>query len=337
MNHLKTRLIAISVSFTVSLALLALKFYAFWLTDSSAILSDALESIINVVASGFALGCILFSARPPDQCHPYGHSKIEYFSAGFEGSLIILAAMGILYRAGPQILYPRTLPNLQDGLLIVLGASLINLILGIGLVKVGKRTHSLVLVADGKHLLTDVFTSVGVIGGLGLVLWTGWHWLDGAVACLVALNILVTGGKLVRQSFAGLMDASDPYLLEEIASILREHRKSIWIDIHRLRARRSGNRIHIDFHLILPRDLDLEEGHKEVKDLERIFAAHLGGLAEDVLIHVDPCTDHECPICGYDPCKHRQEDIQQQRRWQREELVGEAPGDQRKINLKEGE
>jgi cation diffusion facilitator family transporter len=323
-GQFRLRLIAISASFLVGAALMALKFYVYWLTSSAAILSDALESIINVVASAFALGSIILAAKSPDPTHPYGHGKIEFFSAGFEGSLIILAAAGIFWQAWPQLLHPHGLPHLEVGLLIILGVSLVNFLLGFGLILAGKRTRSITLIADGKHVLTDVYTSVGVLLGLVLLFFTGWFWVDGAVACLVGLNILVIGVQLVRQAFAGLMDTSDPQLLEEISTILKEHRKSIWIDIHRLRARRSGSRILLDFHLILPRDLTLSEGHREVKELEEIFKAHYGELA-DIMIHLDPCLEPECPVCGYDPCVHRLEETRQQRLWRREVLTDEAP------------
>jgi cation diffusion facilitator family transporter len=323
--NLHLRLLAISTSVLVGLGLMALKFYAYWLTGSAAILSDALESIINVVASGFALGSVIFAARLPDVSHPYGHGKIEYFSAGFEGALIILAAVGIFLQAWPQLLHPHPLPHLGGGLLILLGVSLVNLLLGGALVHTGRRTRSLTLIADGKHLLTDVYTSVGVMAGLGLVYLMGWYWLDGAVACLVGLNILFTGACLLRQSIAGLMDTSDPELLEEIAAILKEHRKDLWIDVHRLRARRAGDRVLLDFHLILPRNLPLEEGNREVQELESIFKARFGELT-DVLIHLDPCAEPECPICGHAPCVHRREETRQQRLWDREALIADAPG-----------
>jgi cation diffusion facilitator family transporter len=322
-DNFRWRLIAVVSSLTVGAGLMALKFYAAYLTGSQAIFSDALESIINVVASTFALVSILWAARHPDETHPYGHGKVEYFAAGFEGALIILAAAGIVYKAWPQLLHPAPLPRLEFGLLLVLIAALLNLALGLGLIKAGRRTRSLTLVADGQHVLTDVYTSVGVLAGLALVWYSGWYWLDGAVACLVAANILFIGGKLVRQSFQGLMDTSEPELLEEIAQVLAQHRKDTWIDIHRLRARRAGSRVLLDFHLILPRDFTLEEVHREVKDLERIFNAHFGGQA-DILIHTDPCEDPECPICGYDPCKLRQEGAVRQRLWQSQVITAEA-------------
>jgi len=323
----RARLLAILASLLVGAALMAGKFFVYWLTGSAAILSDALESIINVAASAFALTSIILAAKRPDICHPYGHGKVEYFSAGFEGALIILAALAIFYQGWSRLWAPGELPNLDLGLLLLLALSLVNLILGLVLVRVGKRTHSWALIADGKHVLTDVYTSVGVLGGLTLALFTGWYWLDGAVALLVGLNILYIGTKLLKDSSAALMDASDPDLLDEIAGILRDHRKDLWIDVHRLRARRAGNRIFIDFHLILPRDLSLEAGHREVKELERIFNAHFHSLA-DVLIHLDPCERLECPICGFDPCVHRQEKTREQKLWRGETVIGEALDDQ---------
>lgn len=317
----RSRLIAISLSLLVGTGLMALKFYVYSLTQSSAILSDALESIINVVASAFALGSIVFAAKPPDPSHPYGHGKIEYFSAGFEGALIVLAAIGIVQAAWPQILYPHELPNLQSGLLLLLGASAINLILGVGLIRAGKRTRSLVLIADGRHVLTDVYTSAGVLLGLFLVHQTGWYWLDGAIAVLVGVNILVIGFKLIREAFQGLMDASDPKLLEEISLLISAHRKDTWIDIHNLRAMRSGNRVYVDFHLILPRNLTLEKAHDEVSEIQDLLRTQLPGMA-DALIHAEPCVDPECPICGYHPCMLRREQARQQSLWHRDTLTG---------------
>ena len=326
----RLRLIAISLSLFVGAALMLSKFYVYWLTSSSAVLSDALESIINVVASGFALGSVILSAKPPDPSHPYGHGKIEYFSAGFEGALIIFAAFGIFWTAWPQLLQPHELPHLGLGLLVLLGASVVNLALALGLVRIGRRTHSLILVADGKHLLTDVYTSAGVLLGLVMVHQSGWYWLDGGVACLVAINILVVGTKLVMKSFSGLMHASDPALLDELSELIARHRKPTWIEVHRLRAWRAGNRIHADFHLILPRDMTLEAAHNEASLLQDILNTHLGGTIESV-IHVEPCIDQECPICGYDPCRLRQEPVRQQNLWHRDLLTSQLEDEERDL------
>ncbi len=304
----------------VGFGVMGLKFYGYWVTNSSAILSDALESIINVVAAVFAFGSLLVSAKPPDETHPYGHGKIEFFSAGFEGALIIFAAAGVFVEGVWQILNPRPLPRLENGLLLLLGASVANLALGIALVRAGRKTKSVVVQADGKHVLADVYTSAGVMIGLLLVYFTGYIRFDGIIACFVGLNIVVTGLRIVRGAFGGLMDASDPELLQEICAVLEAHRKDVWIDVHRLRAWRSGKRVHIDFHLILPRGIPLADGHREVKELEAIFAHHFAAMAE-VLVHLDPCADPECPLCRKDPCELRREDRAREHPWHRERLT----------------
>jgi cation diffusion facilitator family transporter len=319
-TNLKHRIIAISASLAIGAGLMAVKFIAFYLTGSAAILSDALESIINVVAAAFALWSIIFAARSPDPTHPYGHGKMEYFSAGFEGALIILAALGIFYEAWPRLFHPQAIPRLSSGILLVLAAAVVNLVLGLSLVMVGKRTRSIVLVADGKHVLTDVFTTIGVVLGLIGVMFTGWNWLDGAVAYLVGFNILFTGARLVHQSSAALLDTSDPELLKDICEVIAKNRRDIWIDVHQLRARRSGDHVFMDFHLILPRDLSLEAGHEEVKKLEKILSDHFDGQA-DILIHADPCADPECPICGHEPCDERRAGHKLQRLWTSDNLT----------------
>jgi len=310
----KSNFAVIAFSLFVGVLLMGVKFYAYKITGSSAILSDALESIINVVAGAFAMFSIVVAAKPPDESHPYGHGKIEYFSAGFEGALIILAAIGIFKTGISYLLYPHPLEYLQQGMLLLIGASAVNLLLGILLLRVGKRNQSMVLTADGKHILTDVYTSLGVLTGLFLVNYTGWFWLDGVIAIIVGINILITGANLVRQSCAGLMNKSEPDLLQEIVDLLIANRKDIHIDVHQLRAWRSGNFIHIDFHLILPRDFALECAHRENKALEKTIQEYFGGRAS-VMIHLDPCLDQECPVCGQSLCTLRHSHQNELVRW----------------------
>lgn len=319
-NIQRTRLVAISLSFIIGAALMGVKFYAYRLTHSSAILSDALESIINVVASAFAMGSIILAARPPDTSHPYGHGKIEFFSAGFEGALIILAAFGIFNTGISHILSPHDLPHLQGGMLILLGASVTNFFLGTGLVRIGRKTDSITLVADGKHVLTDVYTSAGVFLGLLVVYLTGWNRLDGIIACLVGIHILVTGTGLVRQSFQGLMDAAKPELLNRVSNLIIENRRDYWIDVHQLRAWRSGDHIHIDLHLVLPKDFSLNDAHAEAKSLEKMIVDHFGGKAS-ALIHMDPCVDPDCQICWNHQCQLRQETTKEKAAWSLEILT----------------
>ncbi|MFH1983483.1 MAG: cation diffusion facilitator family transporter [Pseudomonadota bacterium] len=316
----RSRISAAVCSLVVGFVLLALKFGAWRLTLSAAVLSDALESIVNVVAAAFALVSIILAAKPPDTDHPYGHGKIEYFSAGFEGALIVLAAIGIFKVGLHQIATPHPLPSLDTGMLILIGASVGNLLLGIALIRVGRRTDSLTLVADGKHVLTDVYTSVGVILGLLLVRFTGWLWMDGAVACVMGLNILVTGFMLIRQSFSGLMDAADPAILKRIATVLTAARRPAWIDIHQLRAWRSGRIVHLDLHLSLPRDVTLEAAHDEAKALEAALIGSFDGYAS-VVVHMDPCEDDDCGVCPRDPCEERTAANGEQPQWTSETLT----------------
>ncbi|MBR9982120.1 MAG: cation transporter [Desulfatitalea sp.] len=319
-SSFRLRMGAILLSVGVSVLLLALKFHTYRLTGSAAVLSDALESIINVVASGFATISIWMAAKPPDLDHPYGHGKIEYFSAGFEGALIIGASVGIFYTGVTHLINPQPLPNLGPGLAILGFATAINLLLGLFLIRVGRRTESLTLLADGKHILTDVYTSGGVLAGLAMVHWTGWLWLDGAIACLVGVNILITGGRLVRLSFSRLMHKSDPVLLDQIARALEHHRLPDWVDVHQLRAWRAGLMVHIDLHLVLPGDLTLSSAHKEAKRLERLLIDHYRGHAE-VLVHMDPCASKECPICDRPSCDHRSQNQHTTPFWNRERLI----------------
>jgi cation diffusion facilitator family transporter len=322
-KHFKRRMTAISLSLFIAVLLLAAKFYTYHLTRSSAVLSDALESIINVVAAGFAVVSIWMAAQPPDSEHPYGHGKIEFFSAGFEGALIILAAVGIFETGIKHLLMPAPLSNLQEGLAILVAASVVNLLLGVALVKIGKKVKSLTLIADGKHVLTDVYTSAGVVVGLFLVQISGWLWMDGAVACLVGVNILITGIRLVSHSFSALMDTSDPRLLDDIARLLESHRQDVWIDIHQLRAWRSGNFVHIDLHLVLPSDYSLEDAHCQAKEVERLLIEHFEGNA-GVLVHMDPCESMECPVCLQYRCDRRQMDrAPAKTTWNRDHLTVE--------------
>jgi len=310
-----------TLALVVGALLMAVKFLAYFVTGSAAILSDALESIINVVASGFVLYSIYLSHQPPDKSHPYGHGKIDYFAVGFEGALIILAAGAILYKAIPAFFQVRVITQLDFGIVLVVGTSAVNLLLGLFLIRTGRKTRSAPVEADGKHLITDVYTSVGVVIGLVLVRLTGWSLWDPITACAVAVNIVVTGWHLVKQSFGRLMDEADPELLGKIVGILNEHRRPDWIDIHQLRTRHYGNKVHVDFHLVVPRSLGLLEAHLEAKEIEEKILGSLVEVAE-VIVHVDPCEDPLCPWCLQDSCGDRSKDfIGEDKPWQVEKVV----------------
>ncbi|MBM3222688.1 MAG: cation transporter [Candidatus Tectomicrobia bacterium] len=302
------------LSLAMSIVLLSLKFVAYHLTGSAAVLSDALESIVNVIASGFALFSVTLSARPPDESHPYGHGRIEFFSAGFEGALIIAAALAICAAAIPRVFAPEPITRLSLGMLLVCAAGAANALLGFYLQYVGHRTHSLALVADGKHLLSDAYTSAGVLLGILGVMLTGWHVLDALTALAVAFHILVMGWHLVRESIARLMDEAEPALLQRIVQTMQTARQDAWIDIHNLRAWRSGPRYHVDFHLTLPRYWALEHSHAVAQQIEHLIE-ETQPTHGDVIIHLDPCMPSDCPCCALSPCPVRAAAQQEHRPW----------------------
>jgi cation diffusion facilitator family transporter len=248
----RVRLRAGLISLVVAIVLLGAKWWAYVLTGSMAVFSDALESIVNVVAAAFAIGGLVFAHEPADRNHPYGHGKIEFFSAAFEGGLIAFAAALILWESVGALFAGSELKQLDAGLWITAAAGAGNAVLGVFLVRTGRRHHSMTLVADGQHVLSDFWTSVGIIAGLGLVWLTGLAWLDPVVAIVVALLLLWTGGRLVRTAAAGLLDEEDPELLDKLVAVLQPHIGRGMIRLHHLRAIRAGRFHHVSAHLVVP-------------------------------------------------------------------------------------
>lgn len=295
---------AARLAFITSLTLLLVKFGAYFLTDSKAVLSDAIESIINVVTAAFLMFSISVSSKPVDENHPYGHGKIESFSAGLEGGLIIIAAVVIFVEAVPAFFTPQPPRNLGAGLFILAGAGAVNLAVGAYLMHAGRKYKSEALGADGRHLLTDFYTSAGVIIGLLLYHLAGFPWIDPLVACLVALNILIPGIKLTANSFKNLMNEADPELLERIVQGLNTIRKPGWLYPHKLRALRSGRYHHVDLHISLPHYWTLTQVHEAEQEITQALLDALGEEG-DIMIHVDPCEPPYCPVCEVDDCSKR--------------------------------
>jgi cation diffusion facilitator family transporter len=304
--------------------MLIVKGSAYLLTNSSAIFSDALESVVHLGAIAMAFYSVLVSTRPPDTSHPYGHGKIEFLSAGIEGTLITLAAVGIILEAVHGFVAGKILYELDAGMMLILGASVVNLLLGRFLVQRGEKTRSITLRADGRHILTDSYTSFGVVAGLILVRLTGIGWLDGAVAIVVALSILVTGYRLVRTSVGGLMDESDIATLRNLVGLMNEKRTAEWISIHNLRVMRSGDHLHVDFHLTVPFYWSVDQGHRFQQRVGQDIA---GGIPNNssVMIHVDPCTHEYCLTCRVEPCRERANSFQRDLAWDMQALTGRPP------------
>ncbi|MGQ9753475.1 MAG: cation diffusion facilitator family transporter [Thermaceae bacterium] len=278
------------------LGVLALKGAAYLLTGSVALLSDALESVVNVVAALAAYLAVSISAKPPDRNHPFGHTKVEYFSAVFEGALVILAALAILKEALPRLLNPVPLEGVGPGLLVSALAGSVNLGLALYLIREGQRHRSPALVADGQHILSDVLTSLGVLLGVGLAAWTGLWILDPLLALLVAANILLIGLRLVRQSVGGLMDEGLP---EEERGRLEAVLKNLppgAMEVHDLKTRRAGQRSFVELHLVVPGHMSVEEAHRLCDLIETRLKTALPGA--EVTIHVEPEREAQGPNLG---------------------------------------
>jgi cation diffusion facilitator family transporter len=299
-----TRLRAGVISLVAGGFIFAGKLVAWWITDSTAVLSDALESIINVVAAAGLLYSLVIAARPADESHPYGHGKVEFFSAGVEGACIAGAALLILWEAVAALVRGPRVQNIDAGLLVLVVMSLLNAALGGYLLRTGRSAQSLALVADGKHVLTDVWTSAAVVVGLVAVRLTGWHVLDPLVAMAMAANILFTGWKLVREAVGGLMDEADLPRLDVMVAALESERRAEWIDVHTLRGWRSGRVQHVDLHVTVPRYLDVEEVHGFDEAVGRIFSGATG-LPTETIVHFDPCRPRHCPSCCMEECPVR--------------------------------
>lgn len=278
------------LSIAAAAATIALKTAAYLLTGSVGLLSDALESCVNLVAAFIALFALRLAARPADDSHPWGHGKAEYFSAGAEGVMIFVAAGLVIFSAVDRLLHPRALEQLGIGLAISAVATVVNLVVARVLHRVGTQHRSITLTADARHLMTDVWTSVGVIAGVGLVAVTGWRQLDPLVAIGVGVNILLAGGTLIRHSTAGLMDAGLPDAdRAAVDDVLARHRQDGVVDVHAVRTRLSGQHRFVTFHLLVPGGWTVHQGHDLAEQVEAEICEALPGAT--VTAHVEPIED----------------------------------------------
>ncbi len=277
------------LSIVVAVATIAMKGLAYWLTGSVGLLSDALDSLANLAAAVVALVVLTIVAHPPDKEHAYGHDKAEYFSSGLEGGLILLAALGIAAAAVERMVHPRPIENLGIGLGVSIASSIVDLWAARILISAGRRYRSITLEADAQHLMTDVWTSAGVIVGVGAAGLTGWTLLDPLVALLVAANILWTGFRLLRRSVAGMMDTALPgEEREKVVNILEQYRKD-GIRYHALRTRRASARSFVSVHILVPGSWTVQRGHELLESIERQIREQLTGVT--VLSHLEPIED----------------------------------------------
>jgi len=277
------------ISIAAAVITIVLKTAAFYLTGSVGLLSDAIESLVNLVGGIMALAMLTIAARPADEDHTYGHSKAEYFSSGVEGTLILVAALSIAFAAIPRLFQPQELQQVGIGLAISVVASLVNLGVALLLLRVGKKNHSITLEANAHHLLTDVWTSVGVLAGVGLVVITGWLWMDPVVALLVAANIIWTGTHIVWRSISGLMDlALPPEDLATVRQVLDTYQHE-QVQFHALRSRQAGARKFVSVHVLVPGTLTVHQGHALLEQIEADIRAALPNSS--VFTHLESLED----------------------------------------------
>jgi cation diffusion facilitator family transporter len=310
---------AATIALLAAIILLVVKFWAFKMTGSQAVFSDAMESIVNVLAAISLLLLLRIASKPADEDHPYGHGKAEFFSSAFEGGLITFASVLIIYESLSTFINGHTVKDLEAGLLVVLAAGLANMALGFYLLRRGKKLKSLALEASGRHVMSDFWTSVGVVVSLGLVKMTGWIWLDSVVAFALGTLLAYTGLKLLIQSTKVLMDAEDLPLLRHILSLFSEHRRPGIIRVHYTRVIRSGHYHHIDAHVVVPEFWSVETSHKETDVFEKSFLKDYEYDGE-IHFHVDPCRRAYCRACDYPNCPVRQEAFKQKIEFTLEEL-----------------
>lgn len=296
----------ILIALGVGIILMLIKFSAYLLTRSNAILTDAMESIVNVVASGFAFYSIHLAAKPRDENHPYGHGKVEFFSVFLEGGLIFIAGILIVGKAIYNVFFPETVVNIAEGIGLLAVTGVVNFILGNYMIRQGRLLNSITLMADGRHLCVDGYSTLGLLLGLGLMYFTGYTWIDIVLSIGLGLYILLNGYSLLRKSIGGLMDESDVNLIEKVASVLQQYRRDDWIDVHNLRVQRYGHELHIDCHVTLPNYYDLNRAHQELSDIDMLINSQLHTHTE-LFIHADPCLPQCCHYCKKKDCPIRSE------------------------------
>ncbi len=298
----------------VSVILFSGKLVAYYLTNSVGILTDALESTVNVLTGFISLYSISVALKPNDSNHPFGHGKIESISASVEGFLIILAGLVIIFEAIKRIFIPLEIKQLDIGIVIITIAGVVNYILGYYSIKTGKKHNSIALVAGGKHLQSDTYSTIGLVIGLIVLLITEIAWLDSVIAILFGSIIIFTGYKILKETTSILMDEADTKILEEITSILEENKKDYWINIHNLKLVKYGDTYHIDCDLTLPWYMNISDAHKESEAVMKAVSENYSNPI-DFTIHTDACSDILCEYCKIKDCSYRKNDFKTEQPW----------------------
>lgn len=304
----------------LGLCLMAAKFTAYFITLSNAILSDALESIVNILAGGFGLYSLYLSAKPRDQDHPYGHGKVEFISATAEGLLIIIAGIAITYKAIMGFIRPGVMNDLGYGIILIAISGILNYAMGLYAIRKGRKGHSLALEASGEHLVSDAYSTLGVVLGLLVIFWTKIIWIDNVIALVMAFIIMRSGLSIVKRSVAGIMDEADFKLNKKVIAHIQANRQPEWIDVHNFRVIKYGEVIHIDCHMTMPWYYSIRESHDKMQSLEASIRASIANPIE-TFIHIDPCETSSCKICALEACPHRKEAYRKNVEWTLENVM----------------
>jgi cation diffusion facilitator family transporter len=310
----------------IALVLFSIKILAWYLTRSVAILTDALESIVNVIAGFVGLYSLSIAYKPRDFNHPYGHGKAEFLSAAIEGTLIMLAGIFIIYEAVYHLFYPRQLQHLTKGIYLVAISAVINFILGFLAIKKGKANRSEALEASGHHLQSDTYSTLAIIAGLLLIYFTGIQRIDSIVAIIMSLVIMFIGYRIARKSVAGIMDEADDKILMKLIEQLNHNRQQNWIDIHNLRVIKFGNILHIDCHMTVPWYFNVREAHAEVDALRKLIEKQFGPAVE-FFVHADDCIPDCCPVCIKTDCAVRQHPFSRKIEWAMNNVIANKKHD----------
>ena len=297
-----------------STLLLVIKFIAYYLTNSVSVLTDALESIVNVVAGFIGLYSLYIAAKPRDANHPYGHGKAEFISAAVEGTLVLSAGAVIIYSAVRNLFLPQVVSQINTGIYLIATTAIVNWLLGYISFHQGKKNNSLALIASGKHLQTDAYSTFAIIVGLILIAVTNKIWIDSAVAIGFGAYIIFTGYKIIRTSLAGIMDEADMILLDKMVDLLNKNKLPNWVDLHNLRVIKYGNVLHVDCHLTVPWYLNVHQAHEEIDRLASLIRKDFGESLE-LFVHSDGCLYFQCPICTKEDCPVRQQPFKKRIIW----------------------
>lgn len=296
------------------------KIIAYQFTHSLAILSDALESIVNVIAGFIGLYSLYIAAKPRDLEHPYGHGKAEFVSAAIEGGLIVAAGLMIVYETVLNFLEESPIQKLDMGLWLIGITAVINFLAGTICIRIGKKNTSVALQASGKHLQIDTYSTLGIIAGLVVILLTHLYWLDKLIALGMSILIIFNGYKIIRSSLAGIMDEADMKLLHQFIKVLNENRRANWIDLHNLRVIKYGALLHVDCHLTVPWYLNVHEAHLEIDELALLIKKQFGDAIE-LFVHTDGCLPFSCTICTKTDCPVRQQPMKERLEWKMENII----------------